>query len=269
MRALPLLTVLAFLGWVPAAQAQPKTSDRATVETLSAEGTALFREGDSLGAMVKFQAALKLKDVANLHYNLAMCLEKLGKDEEAIEEYKAFIRHPDSSSEGRAKAENRIDRLSQLVRMKQAEAARAAAPVVAPIDSPPKPEHAPKAVAATPVPSQGDRPIIVAPVRTRPRILEWTLIGAGAGIAATGGALYGVAWAAKRDYDKATDFDRKKSLRTKAKRTALIGDILIGTGAAAAATGVILMFTLDATPAASAPVGPVVGGDFVGLTGRF
>ena len=238
IRLFPLLLSAALLGSAALprdAAARPpegELSPARQVEALSQEGARLYREGDYARALERFREALAIQEVGNLHFNIGLCLERLGSRGEAIRHYRIFVAAADVDEGARERAESR---LAELGRER---------PVVAPPPETPPVTRTPPTV-DPPVSGTGTSVAGSDTPRRRSRALEWSLIGAGSGLVAVGGALYGVAWAAKGDYEDRSAFSSKRDLRNRAEASALAGDILVGVGAASLVAGVVLLLVLD------------------------
>jgi tetratricopeptide (TPR) repeat protein len=98
------------LAWAAVAQAQP---NRELARQHWAAGDAKFKAGDFRGAMIELAAADALAPSPILSYDIAVCHEQLGENEEAVRRYQEYLgRRPDAPN--RRLVESRIAALSQL-----------------------------------------------------------------------------------------------------------------------------------------------------------
>ncbi len=205
----------------------PASQEVRTVESLYAEGAALFKGGDYRAALQKFEAAYKVIPVANLLYNIARCLEALGEVDRALAQYKLCMDSAEASAEARVAAAQRYEALVKA-RVTAAKAARPATPA------------APTASAAeAPRPSSGHK------------IAAWTSLAVGAALLIAGGVTYGLGASDHSQITSLTGYGDPTAVlpmsRARAvelsdsgttKKTA--GVVLLGVGGAAAATSVVL-----------------------------
>ncbi len=146
-----------------------------------------YDEGRYNHALTDFQRALELSDRAMLHYNIALCQDRLGQHKEALQSYEAFLRAVDESphhENARARAEELRAQLAeeekQREREREAEAAAA------------------KSITATPSES---------PSVEETSDFPWLWVGLGAGLLAVGaGVAVAVAVASGRDDPPHSDF---------------------------------------------------------------
>jgi tetratricopeptide (TPR) repeat protein len=193
-------------------------------------------------ALADFTEAASLYASPDFQYNIGLCYEKLGKYDEAIRAFSAYLRaKPDA--EDRPNVENRIQMLEQELAEQerraeeeaeaQAEAARRAQaerdaqPPVTTTDEPP--------------PVDTGRPLIIAGV---------ALAGSGVAVALAGGIALGVL---ARDRSKAVDavqtggnphgltFAQTQALEREGKRFEAIQIGLAAGGAVVAVTGAVLL----------------------------
>src|SRR5262249_53204213 len=124
------LVILLALGVAPRAHAD----DRAEARTHYQAGMKFYANGDYRGAIREFSAAQQLAPADLNNYNLALCYDKLGDAEPAIQYYRAFI-EKQPGTDKRAEIEASISRLEAASRSaankkadeaKQAEEARKA-----------------------------------------------------------------------------------------------------------------------------------------------
>jgi hypothetical protein len=143
-----VLCVLAF-------GARAHADDRADARAHYQSGVKLYSGGDYRGAIREFSAAQQIAPADLNNYNLALCYDKLGDAEPAVQYYRAFLdRQPNTDK--RAEIEASISRLEAA--SKSAASKKAPPPAPAPV----KPEPpagpvlgpaAPPEVAAAPPPA--------------------------------------------------------------------------------------------------------------------
>lgn len=112
-----LLTGLTVLGASGPAAAQPPAGSTAAEvgKKANEDGERLFAAGDYKGALAQFQRVDAIfPDTANPKHKIAVCLDKLGRIDEAIEAYERFIvtgkKNP-KFAEKVAQAETRVNEL--------------------------------------------------------------------------------------------------------------------------------------------------------------
>jgi hypothetical protein len=139
--------------------ARAHADDRAEARAHYQAGMKLYTGGDYQGAIREFSAAQQLAPADLNNYNLALCYDKLGDADPAIQYYRAFL-DKQPGSDKRAEIEASISRLEAAQRSaanKKAEARRTAPP--APEAAPPPPAGpvlgppAPPAAAPPPPPA--------------------------------------------------------------------------------------------------------------------
>ncbi len=118
MRVLsPLVVTIALLGLPAAAPGQGPADDVARAKAQVAAATELARSGDWVGGLRLFREAQPyaeaLGDPAGLQWNIARCLEELGRNEEAIQAFEAYLELPDST-DGHVEAGSRIEALVRV-----------------------------------------------------------------------------------------------------------------------------------------------------------
>lgn len=118
------LVLLLALGFAARAYADDRAEARARYQS----GVKFYAAGDYRGAIREFSAAQQLAPADLNNYNLALCYDKLGDAEPAIQYYRAFLdRQP--STDKRPEIEASISRLEAAVRSaasKKAEEAKRA-----------------------------------------------------------------------------------------------------------------------------------------------
>jgi tetratricopeptide (TPR) repeat protein len=95
-------------------QRAPIEQTKPTAETLSAEarvfydrGVKLYRAQQYQGALAAFNAALQMSSAPELHFNLAVVSERLGRGQDAVDHYRAYLAAR-SNAEDREQVEARI-----------------------------------------------------------------------------------------------------------------------------------------------------------------
>jgi hypothetical protein len=143
--------------------ARAHADDRADARAHYQAGVKLYSGGDYQGAIREFSAAQQLVPADLNNYNLALCYDKLGDPDPAIQYYRAFL-DKQAGSDKRAEIEASISRLEAAQRSasKKAEARRAAPPPEPPPAGPVLGPAAPAAPSAGPV--LGPQPPAVPPV---------------------------------------------------------------------------------------------------------
>ena len=204
------------------AHAQTDEGNVEKVETLSAEGAALFRNGDYGPAIERFKQAYDLVPVANLLYNIALSYERLNDEELAIQYYELFIVADDADPAVRATALRRMQELDRKRRASKVEAMPAPADPSQPVAAPSKEEGS----------------------------TAWTtagIISAGIGVAMAGtGVVFALMANAEQDaFDQSVNAGDKDIARSAAENNALTADILFGGGAVAVIAGIVFILLDD------------------------
>lgn len=255
---LPLLVVFALFGLLVApaqAVAQDDSERIQKVEALSAEGAELFNADKHEEAIDRFTKAYDLEPVPVLLFNIARCYEALEKWDDAEEYYQKFVRSPDTDSDARELAMDRIDsvrgaREAELEMKKKEEEARAA-------------KEAKEA-------EEKEEPEIeeVDPPDMLP---AYASLGAGVGLLA-GGAAMGLM--ARSNADTMTDsslaYDERLDARSSARTQGIVADVFYVSGVAATAAGVYLFMSArrsgsDLDTASARTLLPFADGDSAGV----
>lgn len=216
MRAVVAIFVLLFV-----LRADAKPGDDARAREYYSLGVREFERGEYLAALRQFDAADKIAPRAEVHYNIALCLEKLGRFPEAVERYRAYQRAAPNAA-NLDEVASAIETLERLEAQRTALAAQQA--VVA---APPPPEPPP----------------VSWPRRHRASLVV------GAITVATFAAMIGTGVTAQGKFDDARCNDRTKQCADtgaldSSHRLAIATDALLGVGVAAAAVTVVL-FVLE------------------------
>jgi tetratricopeptide (TPR) repeat protein len=234
--AIPLLVCLLSLASRAAAQPASRPASRPVpdvvkrVESLYAEGAALFQANSYRAALNKFDAAYRLIPVANLHYNMGRCHEALGEVRAATKEYKSCMDHPECSGEAKLRSAEHYERLVKA----RVGAARSARPGTTP-----------------PVAREGERPEPAGPSATA--IAKWTLLGLGVALAIGGGTAFGLGASDHNKIESVAHFNdantilemtRKEAqdLLDSGKTKKTVGVALLSVAGAALVTSAVLFF---------------------------
>lgn len=216
------------LVWGLLASAQAQSAEERAAE-LFQNGVTLYDEGSYDAAILAFREALDLSDKAELHFNIANCLERLGRLEEAYNELNLY--------RAVAPAEERetLDRRLTSIRTRIEAQKTQALPVPAPAPLPP--------------------PIVRTGPSADPGVMSWTLLGAGGGVGVASLVGVGVTWIASRHDLKVEDPDAYARARAwnAASWLGVVG------GAGIAIGGVLTAHVEVGTVAPGAP-GVTVGG---------
>lgn len=229
----------------PAEVAAPDTSTR-SVEALAADARRLYADEKYSEAVGKYLTAYRLAPTAALLYNIAFIYDrKLDEAELAADFYRRYIRSPDAEPDAVQRA---TERLRELAAVRARTEPR--------LDAEPPPTTALPPPASDPsVPAPG-----VVARRAPPRgmtpqaIWGWAVLGSGLAVAATGTVFDVLALQSERAFAESDTLGTKQRLRDRGKAEALAGDVLVGLGAAAVVTGVVLLLT-DPGPRESASTG--------------
>jgi hypothetical protein len=239
-----LLLLLALAGApIAAGPVAPCAHAQEGWKALVDEGVAHYGAKRYDEAVRAFEAAMALRAEPELVYNIARAHEKALRAPEAIAAYERFLELPGTTAALRAKARAALEALR----------AEAEAEARARAERPPAGPSPPLALAAAPAPS---------------RALEWTLVGVGAAAAVTGGVFGALALRDHAAFEDARAAGASRAALLDAasvvERNALLADVLVGAGLAAAAVGGLLLWLDDAAPLvpAPAPGGVALGARF-------
>jgi len=166
LRYLVILCALCFA-------ARAHADDRGDARAHYQAGVKFYSGGDYRGAIREFSAAQQLVPADLNNYNLALCYDKLGDAEPAIQYYRAFLdKQPNTDKRAEIEASvNRLEAASRSAANKKADEARraedakrAAGPVLGPAAGPPAgPPAGPAAgPSAGPAPGPAPAPVPVA-----------------------------------------------------------------------------------------------------------
>jgi tetratricopeptide (TPR) repeat protein len=257
------------LAQAPAAE----RSGEATAHDHYRKGMSFYDLGRFDDAIREFEAAYQYQEDPFYIFNLAQAYRRAGNGAKALELYRTYLRKVPNAPD-RADVEQRIANLEKSL--------RSAPP--APVSPPPSPAAAPAAVASAPsslplpgagssasLPAGGvheaDRP--PAPVRRSNLAFTGGVATAVAGLALVGtGAFFGIR--AKQKFDEALGDGARydPSLDDSARRAQTLEYVFLGVGAAAIATGGVLVVLglQDDGPRRRTALVPLVDGQGVRLT---
>ena len=125
--SVPILRTLVILLTLSVA-AHAYADDRSEARTHYQAGVRYYGSGDYRGAIREFSAAQQLAPADLNNYNLALCYDKLGDAEPAIQYYRAFLdKQPNTDKRGEIEASiNRLESASRSAAGKKADEARKA-----------------------------------------------------------------------------------------------------------------------------------------------
>jgi hypothetical protein len=110
--ALPLLCVLVASAWSGPAAAQDAAAE---ARARFSAGQLLFEQGDTPAALTEFRAAMRIEPHDATRFNVAACLQRLGRFVEAAGEYDAAAASPQLSEAVRARAADLAARVRERV----------------------------------------------------------------------------------------------------------------------------------------------------------
>lgn len=244
-----LLAASVALAGGPLARAQsdrPEPGGRiARFDALVQRGVASFRSGRYLEAARAFEQAYAIDPQPALVYNQARSFERALESDRAIAAYERFIQLPGTTAALRAKALETLDAL------RREQVARAARRV-------PTRDFMPAPSAPVPSAPTGSADLSTAAPTPEPdRTVEWALVGGGAALVAGGAIAGALALGSEADFDDALERRVPRAeledLQARAEDRARIADVLLVSGAAAAATGLVL-FLVRRGPEPGRPV---------------
>lgn len=230
------IVLVLILGLAGVANAGPGDDTTARIEALAQKAAARYEAKAYVEAVELYLEAYRLGEAAALLYNVAVIYDKQIKDPElAIQYYRRYISAPDADPAAASRATKRI----QTLKAEQAkrDAARRKAELAKA-----KARMTPPAAPATSVTTRAAPP-------PESNTAAWVITGVGV-VALGVGAGFGVSAAADGDeFEQSTVLDEKKALRDDGQQKALVADVLMGVGAAAVITGVVMLLTADDAPA--------------------
>lgn len=233
------VTLAFILGLTGSALAAPDDAT-ARIEALAQQASARYKAGDYANAVEKYLEAYRLGEAAALLYNVAVIYDRKIKDPElAITYYRRYIAAPDADPSAASRATERVQKLKTA--QTQANAQRRAEEIA----SAKRRKEAADARRKAALPPPRTVASVVEPAEPD-RTAGWIVTSMGV-VALGAGAGFG--WAASSDqsaFDDADQLNAKKDLRDSGQQKALFADILMGVGAAALITGVVLLVTAEA-----------------------
>ena len=175
-----LAAVLPLIGGSPSFAEEPAVTEdpnTAVARARFSEGETLYRARDYEKALVAFQSAREGKELAAVDFNIARCLDRLGRWQEAMDAYQQFVRA--AKLEGTSPKET-VDEASDRIGILKARlAARGTLVESAPVAKPGEAKAAVPAVAESKIIVSPDE----APSELAPIVLGVAALGAlGAGI---------------------------------------------------------------------------------------
>jgi tetratricopeptide (TPR) repeat protein len=182
------MTVLGWWAALTVAVAQDDAADRAA--DLFANGAVLYDEGSYEASILAFQEALALSGRSELHYNIANCLERLGRLEEAYNELNLY--RAVAPPEERETLDRRLT--SIRTRIENQKAAERVTPTHASLPRPSAPPPGPP--------------------RVDTNVGTWTLLGAGGAIGTASLVGLGGSYVASRKHLNDHDPEAYASART-------------------------------------------------------
>lgn len=93
-------------------QPPPSEALAAEAQAFFQRGTKLFRQGNYQAALIAFSEARRFAKVPELEYNLAVTCERLNRNPEAVQYYRAYLREARDAKDA-AQVEARIRALSR------------------------------------------------------------------------------------------------------------------------------------------------------------
>jgi tetratricopeptide (TPR) repeat protein len=214
----------------------PTDADVARAKAELAHGQRLYDEAQYEDALHAFEAAWQAYPVADFQYDIGLCYERLGRAEEAIAAFEAYLaQKPDATD--RPNVEHRIGQLRATLRTTTPSEPTPAPVTVAPPRPPPPLTPAPTQPIADVDPHAGRRATIGGTI---------TLV-LGLGLAVGGGVGFGLPAARRmRAVDRALDPAAPPADRLTpdaARRTAHEGDRLLALQLASIGVGTVLVGT--------------------------
>lgn len=209
------------------AHAQSAPVEDTDARTLFQLGQSAFDDGRYQAALDYFQQAYDLSHRPQLLYNIGQAADRLRLDRRALEAFESFLRDaPESPQHTPTRA--RVEVLRAAVEQAEArERAAAEAPTPAQTAA-----AAPVAVAQPDAPRSSGSPA-----------LGWAIAGGGGGALVVGAVFLALGLSDKSAVENAADGSTFASIQDEYDRASTritVGTVLLGVGAAATATGVVL-----------------------------
>lgn len=195
-------------------------------------GAAYYERANYTMALEEFERAYRLETAPELLYNMGRCHEGLGQLDRAIQRFEAFLKaKPDANNAPVVQA--------RIVNLRKQLEARKPGPTPAPAVPVAPPEaKAPEEAPAPPPPT---------PTRERAtlKLAGWAALGAGAAVMTVGGILGGMASRKTGEYEdgyaRHMAYEEAQEILNQAQGLETGMFVCLGVGAAAAATGAVLL----------------------------
>ena len=241
MKALiPILLFGLFLALASPVQAQTVTEETMKrVEQLSRESMDLYKKGEYEKAIELLLEAYRILPASSLLYNLAKIYDKLGQGDLAMNYYKKYIVSKQPIPSLVAKATRRLRKLKEE-QEKELLARRLTESKIKMLDEEePAGETKPEPAGEKDMGRSVSRPAPVA---------AWLLLGGGAVLTLTGAGVWYLADTTHDDFSGERNLSKKEELQGDSSTQAMVGDVLVGAGMAAAAGGLIWLLTSSGEP---------------------
>jgi tetratricopeptide (TPR) repeat protein len=225
---------VAATGSQPAQPSEPEPTDDQKARELFEQGDEQYKSGRYEEALIALRRAYELSGREALLFNIANALEKLGRDEQALENLEAYAPH--------APEARRVGVTARIEALRARLDAAKPAPVPEPLPAP-KPEAKPETKPVQP-PSSEPAPRPPADSSVQPTaVAGYALLGVGALGLGLGAAFGAVALGARSDAEASCDADAGRCLTDAADpldddaRFSVAADVSFGIGIAAALAG--------------------------------
>ncbi len=236
---------LAHLSHTHAADGHPK-DPVARAEALSGQAEKAFSDGRFEDAIRLYLDAWEAVPSAAILYNVGFIYEKrLNEPELALDAYRKVVASPDVEPQTLTKAKARIAAIESALAKPKDPVDPPKEPVIGRVTEEPIEDDPPKP------------PEPAAEARQSGSILPWIVAGAGGAILLGGIATGFVAMGTHSDFEAATAAADKDALQANGETQALVADILMGTGLAVAAGGLIWALIDGGSPATRSEAQPV------------
>lgn len=223
MRVVSTTFVFACASVALAAPAHAGRKETRRFFRLTEQAQERFDAEDYEGALGLFEEALEIKSDPVVEFNVAVCLDRLERFEEAAERYAVV--------ESNRKAERRV-RAYAKKRGQEIEEARAAAAAQAQKERRERRERERREREAR------ERATAPRPVPPGPPVVAWAVTGTGALAMVTGGVLWGLSAAEQDALEGAPRFELRRAHQERARQYALGGDVSMIAGLVLAGLGV-------------------------------
>jgi len=237
----------------PAGDGSGQSSDDVAgkVEKYAAKAAKLVDTGEYADAVSYLLKAYRLAPAGVLLYNIAYIYDrKLKEYDLAVDFYRRYIRSADAGPEVVRRATKRLGKLGKILKARQ-DAAQ-------PTDVPVSGGRGPASDGST----SGDQTTTVVhreKKTNRQSIAGWATFAGGMAVLAGGGVLALLARETHQDFESADTVDDKRDLQDLGRAETISADVLMGVGAAATVTGVILLLTAGGETDDAAKPHPSVG----------